>query len=134
VVSSSVKKQQKHLNKPPLSEVFMLFSCLFCRSVARYQHIAVVSFAENRLFSGQDGSDNRPIVRQTYEKVKIDSPLYLTEAGMNDLFIFHKLAVVPCQPVSQTLSSQNAPCLERLLYGIILYDHILFMVIEKKND
>jgi len=40
---------------------------------------------------------------------KMESPLYLTEAGMHDLFIFHKLGVVPWQPISQTLSSQNAP-------------------------
>jgi hypothetical protein len=30
----------------------MLVSCLFCRSVATYQHIAVVSFAENGRFIG----------------------------------------------------------------------------------
>jgi hypothetical protein len=35
------------INKPPFSEVFMLVSCFFCRSDAMYQHIAVVSFAEN---------------------------------------------------------------------------------------
>jgi len=34
----------------PFSEVFMLVSWLFCRSVARYQHIAVVSLAENGRF------------------------------------------------------------------------------------
>jgi len=39
----------------------MLVYCLFCRSVATYQQIAVVSFAENgRFFSRQDGSDNQP--------------------------------------------------------------------------
>jgi len=35
------------MNKPLLSEVFMLVSCVFCRSVARYEQSAVVSCAEN---------------------------------------------------------------------------------------
>jgi len=39
-------------HKRPFSEVFMLASRLFCRSVARYQQIAVVSFAENGRFIG----------------------------------------------------------------------------------
>jgi hypothetical protein len=30
----------------------MLVSCVFCRSVATYQKMAVVSFAENGRFSG----------------------------------------------------------------------------------
>jgi hypothetical protein len=29
-----------------------LGSCLFCRSVATYQHMAIISFAENGRFSG----------------------------------------------------------------------------------
>jgi hypothetical protein len=33
--------------KRPLSEIFMLVSCLFCRLVATSLQIAVVSFAEN---------------------------------------------------------------------------------------
>src|SRR5690348_3493266 len=32
---------------------YLKFSCLFCRSVARYQLIAIVSFANNGRFSGQ---------------------------------------------------------------------------------
>ena len=36
------------LEKPPFSEVFMLVSCVFCRSVARYQQFAVVSFKDVR--------------------------------------------------------------------------------------
>ena len=40
------------LNNPPLSEVFMLVSCVFFRSVATYQHMVVVFFAGNGRFSG----------------------------------------------------------------------------------
>jgi len=35
------------LMKPPVTAVFKLASCVFCRSVAEYQHMAVVSFAGN---------------------------------------------------------------------------------------
>ena len=48
------------LNKPPFSEVFMLVSWVFCRSVASYQKITVVSFAEIGRLLRQDCSDNRP--------------------------------------------------------------------------
>ena len=41
----------------------MLVSCVFCRSVATYQHMAVVSFAGNELFLRQYGSDNRPVAQ-----------------------------------------------------------------------
>jgi hypothetical protein len=36
------------INKPPISAVSMLVACVFCRSVARYYHIAVVSFKDVR--------------------------------------------------------------------------------------
>ena len=39
-----------YLKKPPFSEVFMLVSCLFCRSVATSQQITVFYFAENGRF------------------------------------------------------------------------------------
>jgi hypothetical protein len=45
-------KEVRSLNKRPLSEVFMLVSCVFCRSIATYQHMAIVSFAENGRFLG----------------------------------------------------------------------------------
>jgi hypothetical protein len=48
--------------KRPLSKVFMLDSCLFCRLVATYQHVAVVSFAENGRFLRQESSDNLPFL------------------------------------------------------------------------
>jgi hypothetical protein len=40
-------KEVRSINKPPFSAVFLLVSCLFCRLVATYQHIAAVPFAEN---------------------------------------------------------------------------------------
>jgi len=50
-VSCNERQKQPSHNRP-LSEVFMMVSSFFCRSVAGYQHIAVVSFAENGRFSG----------------------------------------------------------------------------------
>jgi hypothetical protein len=47
------RSQKLPLNKPPFSEVFMLVSSFFCRSVATNNQIAVVSFAEIGRFSGQ---------------------------------------------------------------------------------
>jgi hypothetical protein len=43
----SFEKRGRSLNKPPLSDAFMLVSCFFCRSVAASQEIAVVSITEN---------------------------------------------------------------------------------------
>jgi hypothetical protein len=51
-VSGYFVARLQSLNKRPFSKVFMLVSCLFCRLVARYHQIAVVSFAENGRFSG----------------------------------------------------------------------------------
>jgi hypothetical protein len=46
------RKEVSRLIKSPFSEVFMLVSSFFCRSVATNHQIAVVSFAENGGFSG----------------------------------------------------------------------------------
>jgi hypothetical protein len=48
----SFEKKGQRPKKPPISEILMLISCFFCRSVATSQHIAVVFFAKNGRFSG----------------------------------------------------------------------------------
>jgi hypothetical protein len=48
-----VEKKSRSLKNPPFSEVFTLISGSICRSVAMYQHIAVVSFPENGRFLRQ---------------------------------------------------------------------------------
>jgi hypothetical protein len=53
----------------------MLVSCVFCRSVATSQHIAVVSFAENGGFSGQAKDGFMILVPTTMRKLRSIEPI-----------------------------------------------------------